>query len=281
MAGSPTARRRRLAIELRKLRDDKGMTCAQVGTALDWSGSKVNRMETGQGRVQPSDVDALCRFYGTDDELRVLLRGLAKDSKTRGWWHAHGDAVPSWFSVYVGLEQAASSLRTYECEFVPGLLQTADYARELHRATSSPSEEDTNRMIAVRIQRQALLTGARPPDLWAIVHESVLRHSMGDNQVMRAQLERILEVVELPNVTVQVLPFDAGSYPATGAFSILGFPEQEDPDMVYRDGLTDAVYLERPEDIAQYTKAFDNLRALSLSPQRTIELIKRLIGGLS
>lgn len=281
MAGSPTARRRRLAIELKKLREDSKLTCAQVGEALDWSGSKVNRMETGQGRVQPSDVDALCRHYGTDDELRLLLMSLAKDSKTRGWWHAHGDAVPAWFSVYVGLEQAASDLRTYESEFVPGLLQTADYARELLQATISRTEEDTDRVIAVRMERQALLTAPQPPDLWAVVHESVLRHIVGDSRVMRAQLERILEAAALANVTVQVLPFDAGSYPATGPFTVLGFPEQEDPDVIYRDGVTDAVYLERPEDIAHYTKAFDNLRALSLSPQRSINLIKTMIRGFA
>ncbi len=281
MAGSPTARRRRLAIELKKLREDNSLTCAQVGEALDWSGSKVNRLETGQGRVQPSDIDALCRYYETSDELRELLKGLAKESKTRGWWHAHGDAVPSWFSVYVGLEQAASNLRTYECEFVPGLLQTAEYARELHRATSHPHPEGVERMIAVRMERQALLTAAAPPDLWAIVHESVLRHSIGNAEVMRGQFERILEMAQLRNITVQVLPFDAGSYPATGAFTILGFPEQEDPDVVYRDGLTDAVYLESTNDIARYTKAFDNLRALSLSPQRSSSLIKHAMQGLA
>lgn len=281
MAGSPTARRRRLAIELKKLREDSGLTCAQVGEALDWSGSKVNRMETGQGRVQPSDVDALCRHYGTDDELRLLLMGLAKESKTRGWWHAHGDAVPAWFSVYVGLEQAAASLRTYESEFVPGLLQTPEYARELHRVTVNPPEEEMERVVAVRMERQTLLTGPRPLDLWAVVHESVLRHIVGDKHVMRGQLERILEWADSANVTVQVLPFDAGSYPATGAFTVLGFPEQEDPDVVYRDGLTDAIYLERPEDIAQYSKAFDNLRALSLSPQRSIDLISTTIRGLT
>ncbi|MGW5355187.1 helix-turn-helix domain-containing protein [Streptomyces sp. NPDC004031] len=281
MAGSPTARRRRLAIELKKLREEHGLTCAQVGEALDWSGSKVNRMETGQGRVQPSDIDALCRHYGTDDELRLLLMGLAKDSKTRGWWHAHGDAVPAWFSVYVGLEQAASSLRTYESEFVPGLLQTADYARELLRATINRTDEDTERIVAVRLERQALLTAAQPPDLWAVIHEAVLRHTVGGSHVMRAQLHRILETTALANVTVQVLPFDAGSYPATGPFTVLGFPEQEDPDVVFRDGVTDAVYLERPEDIGPYTRAFDNLRALSLSPQRSIELIEATIRGLA
>lgn len=277
MAGSPTARRRRLAIELKKLREDNKLTCAQVGEALDWSGSKVNRMETGQGRVQPSDVEALCRFYGTDDELRDLLKGLAKDSKTRGWWHAHGDAIPAWFSVYVGLEQAASSLRQYQCEFIPGLLQTADYAAELHRATGQCDADELAALVAVRMERQSLLTRGDAPDVWFVVHESALRHILGDRSVMRTQLERMLEFGEFANVTVQVLPFDAGSYPATGAFSLLGFPEQEAPDVVYRDGLTDAVYLETPNDVAQYTKAFDNLRAIASSPPRSAVLIKKLL----
>jgi transcriptional regulator with XRE-family HTH domain len=276
VAGSPTARRRRLAIELKKLREEHKMTCTQVGEALDWSGSKVNRMETGQGRVQPSDIDALCRFYGTNDELRELLKGLAKDSKTRGWWQAHGDAVPSWFSVYVGLEQAASSLRQYQCEFVPGLMQTPEYAAELHRATSQLSSEELTRSVAVRMERQTLLTAENPPDLWVVIHESVLRHVVGSPALMREQLDRMLTVMDYGNVTLQILPFDAGSYPATGAFTVLGFPEQEDPDIVYRDGLTDAVYLELPEDIAQYTKAFDNLRAIAMSPPRSAELIKNL-----
>jgi transcriptional regulator with XRE-family HTH domain len=281
VAGSPTARRRRLAIELKKLREDNKLTCQQVGDALDWSGSKVNRLETGQGRVQPSDIDALCRFYETSDDLRKLLMDLAKSSKTRGWWHAHGDAVPSWFSVYVGLEQASSSLRAYECEIMPGLLQTADYARELHIATTAPSPDEVDRVIAVRMERQAILTSTAPPELWSIVHESALRHVVGNAKVMHQQFEHILEMGRLKNVTLQVLPFDAGSYPAVGAFTILGFPDQEDPDVVYREGITDAVYLERESDIARYTKVFDNLRALALSPRRSTTLIRQAMQGLS
>lgn len=275
MAGSPTARRRRLAIELRKLRDESGMTCNQVGKELDWSGSKVNRMETGQGRVQPSDVDALCRFYGTSDELRELLRGLAKESKTKGWWHAHGDAVPSWFSVYVGLEQAASDLRSYQGEFIPGLLQTPAYATELSRASSDQPHDEVQRLVDVRMRRQQLLSDSTGPDFWAVIHQSALLHQVGSRRIMAEQHERILEMAELRNVTVQVLPYDAGAYPATGPFTVLGFPEQEDPDMVYREGLTDSVYLELPEDVSLYTKAFDHLRALALSPQRSVSLIRR------
>lgn len=277
MAGSPTARRRRLAIELKRLREESGLTCIQVGKELDWSSSKISRMETGQGRVQPSDVDALCRFYGTLDELRDLLKSLAKESKTKGWWHAQGDAIPAWFSVYVGLEQAASSLRTYQAEFIPGLLQSEEYAADLCRAWVDHTPEDIQRMVDVRMRRQELLTSETAPDLWAVVHQSALLHTIGSHPAMTRQLERMLEIQQLKNITIQVLPFDAGAYPTTGSFTILGFPEQEDPDLVYREGLTDSVYLEEPKDVALYAKAFDHLRALALSPQRSTSLIARLL----
>ncbi|WP_371629316.1 helix-turn-helix domain-containing protein [Streptomyces sp. NBC_00341] len=274
MSGSPTARRRRLAIELKKLREESGLTCNDVGKELDWSGSKVNRLETGLGRVQPSDIDALCRFYGTSVELRDLLKAFAKESKTKGWWHAHGEAVPSWFSVYVGLEQAASGLRSYQSEFVPGLLQTPQYATALSRASADHSEEEIESLIEVRMRRQQLLTTAPSPDLWTVIHESVLRHVVGSRSTMAAQISHVLGATALRNVTVQVLPFDAGAYPATGPFTILGFPEQEDPDVVYREGLTDSVYLEAASDVSLYTKAFDHLRALALSPERSASLMR-------
>ncbi|MFG3287845.1 helix-turn-helix domain-containing protein [Streptomyces sp. NPDC048179] len=277
MAGSPTARRRRLAIELKRLREESGITCSQVGKELDWSSSKVSRMETGQGRVQASDVDALCRFYATSEELRDLLKSLAKESKTKGWWHAQGDAIPAWFSVYVGLEQAVSNLRSYQAEFVPGLLQTAEYASEQCRAWVDHTPEDIQRMVDVRMRRQELLTGEGAPDLWAVVHQSALEHVVGSHQVMTHQLERMLEIGKLKNVTVQILPFDAGAYPTTGSYTILGFPEQEDPDLVYREGLTDSVYLEEPKDVSLYSKAFDHLRALALSPQRSTLMITRIL----
>ncbi|MEU6965771.1 helix-turn-helix domain-containing protein [Streptomyces chrestomyceticus] len=277
MPGSPTARRRRLAVELKNLRASHQLTCQQVGQQLDWSGSKVNRLETGSGRVQPSDVDALCRFYETTDELREFLKRLAKESKVRGWWHAHGSAVPPWFSVYIGLEQDACSLRQYQNEFVPGLMQTAAYAAELHRASSQYTAEALDRAVNVRMARQQILTGAEPPELRAIVHESVLRHVVGDCALMREQLGHMLDVGALKNVTLQVLPFTAGTYPATGAFTVLGFSEQEDPDVVYRDGLTDGVYLESPDEVAQYTRAFDNLQAIASSPARSTALIKEVL----
>ncbi|MEV0742442.1 helix-turn-helix transcriptional regulator [Streptomyces sp. NPDC050549] len=277
MAGSPTARRRRLSIELKKLRETNAFTCAQVGQALDWSGSKVNRMETGNGRVQPSDIDALCRFYDTTDELREFLKSLAREAKTRGWWQVHGAGVPEWFNIYIGLEQDASTFRQYQCELIPGLMQTEAYTGELHRTGAHMSAEDIARAVQVRMERQAMLTRPDSPDAWFVVNEGSLRNVIGDRALMREQLERVLGSAELPSVTLQVLPFDSGTYPATGTFTILGFPAPEDPDLVYRDGITDAVYLEGEHHVREYTKAFDGLRAAALSPQRSAQLIKSVL----
>ncbi|MEV5369457.1 helix-turn-helix transcriptional regulator [Streptomyces albogriseolus] len=277
MAGSPTARRRRLSIELKKLREKSALTCAQVGQALDWSGSKVNRMETGSGRVQPSDVDALCRFYGTSDELREFLKSLAREAKTRGWWQVHGAGVPEWFNIYIGLEQDASTLRQYQCEVLPGLMQTEAYARELHTTGAHMSAEDIDRAVRVRLERQEMLTRPDAPEAWFVVNEGAVRNVIGDREIMREQLERILETTELPSVTLQVLHFDSGTYPATGSFTMLGFPAPEDPDLVYRDGITDAVYLEGEHHVREYTRAFDGLRAAALSPQRSTRLVQSVV----
>ncbi|NED17406.1 helix-turn-helix domain-containing protein [Streptomyces sp. SID9913] len=277
MAGSPTARRRRLSIELKKLREGSTLTCAQVGQALDWSGSKVNRMETGSGRVQPSDVDALCRFYGTSDELREFLKSLAREAKTRGWWQVHGAGVPEWFNIYIGLEQDASTLRQYQCELLPGLMQTEAYARELHTTGAHMSSEDIDRAVRVRLERQEMLTRKDAPDTWFVVNEGAVRNVIGDRELMRDQLERVLDTMALPSVTLQVLPFDSGTYPVTGSFTMLGFPAPEDPDLVYRDGITDAVYLEGEHHVREYTRAFDGLRAAALSPQRSARLVESVV----
>ncbi|MFI7382981.1 helix-turn-helix domain-containing protein [Streptomyces sp. NPDC049813] len=277
MAGSPTARRRRLSIELKKLRETSGRTCAEVGAALDWSGSKVNRMETGHGRVQPSDIEALCRFYEASAEMREFLKSLARQAKTKGWWQVHGSGVPEWFNIYVGLEQEASSLRQYQCEVIPGLMQTPAYVTELHVGGSHMTPADSERAIRVRIERQEMLAREDAPDAWFILSEGALRNIIGDHGVMREQLEHLLHAARLPATTLQVLPFDSGTRPVPGSFTILGFPDQEDPDIVYKDGITDAVYLEEEHHVREYTRAFDALRAAALSPQRSLQLIKNII----
>ncbi|MFJ4691967.1 helix-turn-helix domain-containing protein [Streptomyces sp. NPDC088766] len=276
MAGSPTARRRRLSIELKKLREQSALTCAQVGQALDWSGSKVNRMETGSGRVQPSDIDALCRFYGTGDEMREFLKSLARQAKVRGWWQVHGSGVPEWFNIYIGLEQDASTFRQYQCEVLPGLMQTHAYASELHRTGAHMTTADIDRAVRVRMERQDMLSRPDAPEAWFVVNEGALRNVIGDRALMREQLERVLDAVRLPAVTLQVLPFDSGTYPTTGSFTMLGFPAPEDPDIVYRDGITDAIYLEGEHHVREYTRAFDGLRAAALSPQRSTHLIESI-----
>lgn len=277
MAGSPTARRRRLSIELKKLREVSALTCAQVGEALDWSGSKVNRMETGSGRVQPSDVDALCRFYETSDELREFLKSLARQSRVKGWWQVHGSGVPEWFNIYIGLEQDASTIRQYQCEVVPGLMQTPAYAFELHTTGAHMTTEAIESAVRVRMERQAMLTRPGAPDAWFVVNEGALHRVMGTRELMRVQLERMLEAALLPSVTLQVLAFDAGTCPATGSFTMLGFPAPEDPDVVYRDGITDALYLEGEHHVREYTRAFDGLRAAALSPRRSVQLIETVL----
>lgn len=273
MPGSPTARRRRLSIELKKLREKSSLTCAQVGEALDWSGSKVNRMETGSGRVQPSDVDALCRFYETSDELRDFLKSLARQARVRGWWQERDAGVPEWFNIYIGLEQDASTLRQYQCELLPGLMQTEAYATQLHAAGGHMAVEDIDRAVRVRMERQSMLTRSDAPDAWFIVNESTLHNVIGDRALMRKQLEFVVATTALPSVTLQVLPFDSGTYPATGSFTMLGFPAPEDADLVYRDGITDAVYLEGEHHVREYARAFDGLRAAALSPQRSTQMI--------
>ncbi|MEU5687518.1 helix-turn-helix domain-containing protein [Streptomyces venezuelae] len=277
MAGSPTARRRRLSIELKKLRESNGVTCAQVGAALDWSGSKVNRMETGHGRVQTSDVDALCRFYETSDEVREFLKALAKQARTKGWWQQHAGGIPEWFNIYIGLEQEASSFRQYQVEMIPGLLQIPEYVREMYTCSHGISEENVARAVQVRLERQSLLRNTDAPDAWFVIHEAALRNIIGERSLMRMQLDHLVDDMRLPSVTVQILPFGSGIYPMTGPFTMLGFPDPEDPDIVYRDGITDAVYLEGEHHVRQYTRAFDDLRAVALSPLQSSQLIQSIL----
>lgn len=236
-------------------------------------------METGSGRVQPSDIDALCRFYGTSDELREFLKSLARQAKMRGWWQVHGAGVPEWFNIYIGLEQEASTFRQYQCELLPGLMQTRAYTSELHKTSAQMSAEDIDRAVRVRMERQGMLRRSDAPEAWFIVNEGALRNVIGDRALMREQVEHVLEVAQLPAVTLQVLPFDSGTYPATGSFTMLGFPAPEDPDIVYRDGITDAVYLEGEHHVREYTRAFDGLRAAALSPQRSVRLIETVLKG--
>lgn len=278
MADSPTVRRRRLRIELRRLRQEAGLTGEQVASRLGWSAAKISRLENGTGYVQPVDVAALCDLYAAPDDLTELLKRFAAESKKRDWWQSseYRKAIPPWFGVYVGLEGTSSYLRTYEAEYVPGLLQTEGYIREVYRASRDKrSPEEIDQQVAVRAARQQILTRSEePPEFWAILGETVLRRQVGPPGVMRAQLDHIVEMSGLPNITIQVLPFSVGVHPGmNGPFIILSFPEENDADIVYLENMVGSLYVEDSTDVRRYAGAFDHLRASAMDPDASRKMI--------
>ena len=268
---SPTVRHKRLTAELRRLRAESGLTRDEVATRVDWHPTKVTRLETGQWtRLNLRDVRDLLDVYGvTDEAQRDALVQLARDARQRGWWHTYGDVIPSEYSHFIGLEAEAASVRTYQQVLVPGLLQTADYTAVVVRAfRPNDTDEDLERRVAVRRERQRRVLDDHTLELWAVLGEGVIRQFVGSPAVTAEQLRFLVQASELPNVQVQVLPFSAGEHGAmVGAFEILGFPEPVDPDVVYLENRASALFLEDPDDIAQYVQVFDYLRATALSPQ--------------
>lgn len=273
---NPTVRRRRLGAELRKLREQKGMTAEEVASRLLVSQSKISRLENGRRSISQRDVRDLCEVYGVENEVLVeSLMAMARESRQRGWWHAFGD-IP--YSVYIGLEAEASSVRNYESLFIPGLLQTREYAHAVVTGIQPyTDDEDVQRRVNVRMQRQGRICGADAMDsFWAVVDEAAFRRVVGNPQVMARQMEHLAEVCRQPHVNVQVIPFDKGAHPGmTGAFSILEFPESADTAVVYLEGVTSDLYLEKEADVRRYTGLYDHLRAAALSVSETRSVIEQ------
>jgi transcriptional regulator with XRE-family HTH domain len=264
---SPTVRRRRLALELRRLREAAKLTCEEVADHLECSASKISRVETGRVSVSPRDVRDMLELYGVPGGQRESLVQLARDSRQKGWWHAFSDSMQPQFATYVGLESAASEIRIYEVSLIPELLQTEDYARAVIRSgmMSSPGE-DVERQVALRMARQPAITRDDPPKVWAVLDEAALRRQVGGPGLMRLQLEHLLAQASLPNVAVQVIPFGGGAHPAMGRpFIILVFPERVDTDVVYLEDLTSALYVEDVAEVDRYNVFFNHLRATALS----------------
>lgn len=282
---SPTVKRRRLAAELRRRRDEAGMTIEEVAEQLEWSSGKISRIENARVSVLPRDVKFLLRIYGAEESSEdwETLLALARESRQKGWWRAYGDAIPERYETYVGLEADATALRTYEPEFVPGLFQTEEYARAVHRATMiAVSDEDIERLVAVRMARQDRLRAQDAPEIWSVINEAVIRRVVGGPAVTRAQLGKLVETSRQPNVTLQVLPFSVGAHAGMdGAFMILGFPTPTDPDVVYVDYYTGTLYLEKPQEIQRYTLMFDHLRASALPVGQSRDLIARVADELA
>ncbi|MFI6508094.1 helix-turn-helix domain-containing protein [Streptosporangium sp. NPDC050855] len=279
--GSPTVRRRRLAFELRRLRDRAQLTLEEVAERLAWSATKVSRIETCRVGVTLKDVGCLLDLYEIDASKREELIDLARDSRKKGWWQAYAD-LPTEYATYIGLEAETASMRGFAATLVPGLLQTEDYARAVIRAAlvmSPPGEIE--RRVEVRMARQALLFRDDPLCFWTVLDEAALRRVIESSSVMRSQLKRVLELMDLPNITVQVLPFAVGAHTATGgAFHILKFPSPADPEVVFVENLGGNLYVESEADVYRYTVAFDHLRAKALSPDDSRRFITKTVARL-
>lgn len=273
--GSPTIRRRRLGAELRRRREAAGITIEAVAEQLECSASKISRIETGHTAATPRDVRDLLAVVGVGGPEADELIQIAREARQKGWWHPYSAVLTG---AYVGLEAAARSVRAYEQQVVPGLLQTEEYARAMIRAARPDiSEDEVDRRVRVRLGRQSLLNQDDPLDLWVVLDEAVVSRPVGGDVVMRAQLRWLVEAAELPNVTIQVLPFEAGAHAGMdGTFAILDFPEPGDSDVVYAENATGGLFLEKSDELKKYLFIFDHIRAAALRPQTSVARLAEL-----
>jgi transcriptional regulator with XRE-family HTH domain len=274
-AGGPTVLRILLGTQLRRLREARGITAQEAARAIRGSESKISRIELGRTSVREVDIIDLLSLYGiTDHAEREELLTLAGQANQPGWWHQYQDVLPGWFQAYVGLEESAESIRSYDSQFIPGLLQTEDYAAAV-LALGDFSIDEAERLVYLRKERQRRFAsgGLR---LWAIVDEVALRRPVGGPEIMRAQLEHLCDVCDQPGFTMQVVPDSAGAYAAPGSFSILRFAVPDLPDVVYIEQLTSAMYLDKPVDVERYALAMDKLSAAGAPPGETKQIIRAL-----
>ena len=276
-AGGPTVLRILLGTQLRRLRESRGIAAQEAARAIRGSESKISRIELGRNAVREVDIADLLSLYGiTDTTEREQLLSLASQANQPGWWHRYQDILPGWFQAYIGLEESAESIRSYDAQFIPGLLQTEDYAAAVI-ALGEFSLEETERLVYLRKERQRRFSsgGLR---LWAIIDEAALRRPVGGStSLMRAQLAHLLDSSDMPGFTLQVAPLPAGAYAAPGSFSILRFAVPELPDVVYLEQLTSAMYLDKPSDVDRYVTAMDKLSAASAPPDQSRQIIRAML----
>lgn len=275
---SPTVRRRRLSAELRRLLVSSGLTAIQVDERLGWTGGKFAKMARGQWvRPNPRDIADLLDLFAVEDQhQREEMLRWAREGRERGWWHPYREMISERYTTYIGLEAEAASVLNFELGMMPGLAQTSEYARAL--LLGGPGElsgDEINQRIEIRRERQKLLTQEHDPlRLWAVLDEAVLRRPIGGSEVMRAQLDHLVELAELPKVTVQVIPYSVGSHPGVGGpFAILEFPEPLDPDVVYVENIAGELLIEEPRDVAKFKVGFQRLGAVALSPADSLSVI--------
>lgn len=273
--GSPTARRIVLGAQLRRLREAAEISPAEAAYAIRGSESKISRVELGKVSFKERDVSDLLAMYGVADRAeQQRFLDLVRASNQPGWWNRHADSMPQWFQDYVGLEASASRVQTYELQFVPGLLQTESYALAV-ASSGHPrlATDDAADRVRLRMERQKILARPDAPRLWAVVDESVLHRPIGGAAVFREQLDHLLELTKLPNITLQVVPFRLSGYAAEGSFTILRFAEPELPDVVYLEHLAGALYLDKREEIERYGRVIDRLVVDAATPVQTRQLL--------
>lgn len=276
----PTVLRMLLGSQLRRLREAHNVSREAAGYEIRASESKISRMELGRVGFKERDVADLLTLYGvTNGTERESLLELARQANNPGWWHRYTDVLSGWFSAYLGLESAASLIRTYEVQFVPGLLQTRDYARAVIMLGQGRTRVDEiERRVELRMNRQQVLTRSEAPQVWAVVDEAVLRRPIGGVQVMRGQIAALIEATKLPNVRIQVIPFHAGGHAAGGgAFTLLRFADQDLPDVVYMEQLTSALYLDKRDDVDYYAAAMERLCVEADPPANTGHILERIL----
>jgi hypothetical protein len=280
--GDPTVLKILLGAQLRRLRETAGVSSDDAGYHIRASGSKISRLELGRVSFKERDVSDLLDFYHIGGEQKDQLVQLTREANATPWWQRYREVVPDWFQVYVGLEEAATLIRVYEVQFVPGLLQTEEYARAVVVQGSpglSPAEVDNR--VSVRLGRQRLFAKENAPRLWAIVDEAALRRPMGGRDVLAGQVKRLMEAVGEPNITIQVMPFKYGGHGAEGgAFTIMRFPEADLPDMVYMEYLTGAHYIDKPDEVEVYAAVMERLSVAGTSPEKTRDILADILKEL-
>jgi transcriptional regulator with XRE-family HTH domain len=283
MTTGPTVRRRRLGTELRKLRESNGYKLEEVAAQLGVAPSTLSRIETGKAPTKSAYLNQMLEMYGVvEPGQRQVLVDMAREGHRKGWWAAYDDVLPSGFDIYVGLEAETAAVRGYEISVVHGLLQTPDYARAvLGEMFPRHATDQIDRLVDLRIERQRRLDDDPPLDLWAILDEAVIRRPVGGNQVMRHQLEHLVNMAAKPGVTMQVLPFASGAHAGHGGpFSILEFPNRTDSEVAYVESVAGYLYLEKDREVRTRVEAFDRLRAAALSPSASVDLIAEVANKL-
>ena len=265
----PTVRRRRLGAELRKIREDRGLSLEEVGQVpgLGMTTTKLSRLETARSAAKLDDITKLLDFYAYDVERREALLTLVREAGKRGWWMPYSAGLPPVYSDLISLEDDASKIRIYEPLILPGLLQTASYARAAIQATRMHNDgASIDAKVEVRMARQSVLTKPNAPAIWVVVHEAALSVRVGSNaSIMRDQLQRLVDLSELPNVNIQVLPASSALHPGLmGGFTLIGFPDRTDLDVAYSERLLDSVYIEDPAEVELYGAAFQGITAEAL-----------------